>query len=292
MRAVRPLRRSLDRLRPDLVVAHGGDPLKYLVPAQIGRRRPLAYYAIGTYAGPRDRFLQHQFWRFVMSKADVVAAEGYEVQNECTALLGVPPERVVMTPNGRDPDRFHPRARDGARTQKLVVFVGALTEGKQPNRFIEVVAALRAEGYGFHAQLIGDGPLHDSLVRPAAEARVELLGSRSDVDELLRGADIMVFPSRPAGEGMPGVLIEAGLSGVPVVATDVPGVRTIVVDGETGLIVPERDGAGLTTAVARLLDDDALRLRLGTTARQRCVEQFSIESVCRIWSGLIEPLLP
>jgi glycosyltransferase involved in cell wall biosynthesis len=102
----------------------------------------------------------------------------------------------------------------------------------------------------------------------------------------------MVFPSRPAGEGMPGVLIEAGLSGVPVVATDVPGVRTIVVDGETGLIVPERDGAGLTTAVARLLDDDALRLRLGTTARQRCVEQFSIESVCRIWSGLIEPLLP
>ena len=73
--------------------------------------------------------------------------------------------------------------------------------------------------------MIGDGPLRDALALPAEKARVELLGSRSDVAEQMRRADLMIFPSRPEGEGMPGVLIEAGLSGLPVVATAVPGVR-------------------------------------------------------------------
>ena len=292
VRAVLPIRRALDRLRPALVVAHGSDPLKYLVPAQAGRARSLAYYAIGTYAGNPAHTMQRLLWRFLMSRAEVVAACGYEVQDECTTLFGVPPERVIMTPNGRDPDRFHPRTEDRVRPGLLVVFVGALTEGKRPGRFIEVVAALRAKGYALRAHLIGDGPLRDSLVGVAADAQVEMLGSRSDVDELLRSADVMVFPSLPAGEGLPGVLIEAGLSGVPVVCTDVPGVRTIVVDGETGLIVPEQDADAMASAVARLLDDEALRRSLGGAARRRCAEQFSIQTASRIWSGLIEPLLP
>ena len=105
-RLVPELRSALGRFDPAVVVAHGGDPLKYLVPAMVGRRRPLAYYAIGTYAGPRRR--QLLLWRRLVARADVVAAEGEEVRAECISLLGVPAERVVMTPNGRDPEVFHP----------------------------------------------------------------------------------------------------------------------------------------------------------------------------------------
>jgi glycosyltransferase involved in cell wall biosynthesis len=285
------LRSALAGLGPVAVVAHGGEPLKYLVPAMVGRRRPLAYYAIGTYAGSHRR-LQLELWRRLTARVDVIAAEGYEVEAECIELLGVPADRVVMTPNGRDPERFHPRPAGAPARPPLVLFVGALTEGKRPDRFVEVVAALRARGLELRAQLVGGGPLDQSLTAPARDAEVEMLGVRSDVASVLAQADVMVFPSRPAGEGMPGVLIEAGLCGVPVVATDVPGVTTIVSDGETGLVVAQDDLGALVSATAALLEDDDRRTEMGRAARRRCLESFSLGVVAARWQDLLAPLLP
>jgi glycosyltransferase involved in cell wall biosynthesis len=112
------------------------------------------------------------------------------------------------------------------------------------------------------------------------------------VADLLRDADLLIFPSRPTGEGMPGVLIEAGLSGVPVVATDVPGVSTIVIDGQTGVVVADDDLDGLVVAAARLLDDDRLRGTMGGAARARCVAEFGLDAVAAQWSVLLRPLVP
>jgi len=292
LRLLPKLRVALNQLDPVLVVAHGSDPLKYLVPAMVGRVRPLAYYAIGTYAGQSSRRLQLRMWRLLMARADVVTAEGHEVAKQCTELLGVPADRVVMTPNGRDPELFRPRRTDTDALLPMLTFVGALTEGKRPDRFVELVVALRARGIAFRAQLIGGGPLRDALIGPATAADVDLLGPRSDIAELLRQSDVMVFPSRPAGEGMPGVLIEAGLSGLPVVATDVPGVSTIVANDETGIVVDEEDLSGMVAATARLLEDEALRTTMGGAARQRCSALFSLDAVASKWLEVLTPLLP
>ena len=105
--------------------------------------------------------------------------------------------------------------------------------------------------------------------------------------EVLRGADVFVFPSLPTGEGMPGVLIEAGLSGLPVVATAVPGVRTMVEDGVTGFVVDADDGAAMVEATARLVADPALRRRMGEAARRRCVAQFSLDAVAACWTAFL-----
>jgi glycosyltransferase involved in cell wall biosynthesis len=120
---------------------------------------------------------------------------------------------------------------------------------------------------------------------------VELLGSRTDVAEVLRGADVFVFTSLPTGEGMPGVLIEAGLTGLPVVATAVPGVRTIVEDGVSGIVVGVEDVDAMVEATARLVEDSVLRVRLGAAARQRCIERFSLEAVASCWLSFLTPLL-
>jgi glycosyltransferase involved in cell wall biosynthesis len=111
------------------------------------------------------------------------------------------------------------------------------------------------------------------------------------VATILRGADVFVFSSLPTGEGMPGVLIEAGLSGLPVVASAVPGVRTIVEDAVTGFVVDADDGAAMVQSVARLLDDPELRHRMGGAARRRCVERFSLDAVAACWWGFLEPLV-
>jgi glycosyltransferase involved in cell wall biosynthesis len=105
----------------------------------------------------------------------------------------------------------------------------------------------------------------------------------------MRRADVLVFCSRPAGEGMPGVLIEAGLSGLPVVATDVPGVRTIVNDDETGIVVGVEDREALVEATVRMIGDPGLRAAMGQAARQRCMERFSLAAVGDRWLSLLEP---
>jgi len=288
------LRKALRRLSPAVVVAHGGEPLKFLVPAMVGRRRPMAYYAIGTLASQGHRPGRKLFWRYLVRQPEVVTTEGEEVLEECRSVLGVPAERLVLVPNGRDAEEFHPVADAAAeaRDVPVVLFLGALTEQKRPDRFVEVVAALRAKGLEFRALAVGDGPLRASLAPAAAAAGVELLGARGDVADVLRGTDIMVFPSLPRGEGMPGVLIEAGLSAVPVVATAVPGVDAIVADGETGCVVGVDDFEALVDSVAGLLADPGRRRAMGEAARRRCSELFSLEVVASSWLAALTPLLP
>ncbi|MHB1790713.1 MAG: glycosyltransferase family 4 protein, partial [Acidimicrobiales bacterium] len=202
-------------------------------------------------------------------------------------------DRVHLGPNGRDTETFAP-ARTSAQAEQpvpLVVFVGALTENKRPDRFIQVVDRLRALDLPVRAVMVGDGPLRDEVSAAARQAGVELLGARSDVAEQLRRSSVLVFPSRPAGEGMPGVLIEAGLSGLPCVATDVPGVRSIVDDGVTGVVVPVDDLDAMVEATRRLLCDPDRCSRMGEAARRHCVANFSMESVTARWLELLRPLL-
>ncbi len=139
---------------------------------------------------------------------------------------------------------------------------------------------------------MGDGPMRSELEGPATEAGVELLGRRRDVAELLRGTDVFVFPSLWAGEGMPGVLIEAGLSGVPVVATATGGVSSIVLDGDSGLVVKVDDFDALVDAAAALVGDPARRRAMGAAAQAHCLEHFSLSAVAATWRGILDPLCP
>jgi glycosyltransferase involved in cell wall biosynthesis len=257
------------------------------------RRRALVHYAIGTYSGTRGG-LQLAAWRTFTRLADAVAACGEETLEECAALLRVPRAKLALVYNGRDPAVFRPRrASDSAPDHDpLVVFVGALTPGKRPDRFIDLISALRSRGVQLRAQLIGDGPAREQVAADCSVAGVELLGARDDVPELLRVADLLIFPSLPAGEGMPGVLIEAALSGVPVVATAVPGVRTIVEDGVTGSVVPLEDFDAMVAAAGALLVDPERRASMGKAARQRAEERFSTRAVGERWLRVLEPFLP
>jgi len=289
LRVARALRTELNRLKPAVVVAHGGDPMKYAVPATIGTGRSLVYCVIGTYAGPPSP-LHEWAWRRIMSRADLVVAVGDEVRDECTRRFGVAAHRAIVIPNGRDPSVFHPPSVV-ADAWTTLIFVGALTAQKQPDRFVEVVRRLRAEGHSFRAVLVGDGPLSRPLAAMAADSGVELLGARSDVPELLRQADVLVFTSRPTGEGMPGVLIEAGLSGLAVVSTPVPGAEAVLDHGHTGLIVDDGGVGALVQAVGQLLDDPERRIAMGSAARHRCETEFTLDLMAQRWRAALELLV-
>lgn len=282
------LRRVLARLNPAGVVAHGGDAMKYALPAIIGTGCPLVYCVIGTYAGKAA--FQEWAWRRLMAHATLVVAVGGEVLDECTGRFGVSPERAIMIPNGRDSSQFRPRSASAEVGVETLIFVGALTPQKQPDRFVDVVRRLRAEDRPLRALMVGDGPLAPILAPSAEACDIDLLGARSDVPQLLRGADVLVFTSLPTGEGMPGVLIEAGLSGLPAVATSVPGATTVLCDGRTGLIADD-SVAAIAAAVAELLDDPDRRVAMGISARIRCVAEFDLDLMTRRWRTALHPIV-
>lgn len=291
-RALQAVRGALDRIQPDVVVAHGGEPLKYVAPAADGRFA-LVYYAIGTVTPPARTGWRAGLYRWLLGRCDAVAGVSTETLEEATELYGVRPDRQVLLPNGRDPETYRPADTDRpAAGPVTAIFVGHLTATKRPGWFLDTVGRLQAGGWDVRGLLVGDGPLAGEVRAAAPAAGVEVLGRRHDVADLLRATDVLVFPSEPESEGMPGVLIEAGLCGLPVVATRVPGAATVVEDGRTGFLVDPDDFDALVERTAHLVDDAGLRRAMGTAARERCTARFSQEVVLDGWRQLLAALAP
>ena len=209
-----------------------------------------------------------------------------EEEAEDARRLGIHP-RAVAVRNGRDPALFHPdpearralRAELGAREEDCVVIaVSRLVRHKghpellqameraPPNAVLWVVGERLPSDHG--------EDLEPYFARAAAALgpRLRRLGYRHDVARLLAAADVFALPSH--FEGLPMSVIEAMLTGLPVVATDIRGPREQVVDGETGFLVPPATVAPLAEAIARLAADPALRARMGAAGRARALERF------------------
>lgn len=290
-RVVLRLRRAVRRLRPEVVVAHGGESAKYAALA-IPKGTPLVYLKIGTAHESLQRKARKGLHGYYTRRADVIAAVSSDVAEEAHRLYGVPESRLMVLPNARDPEIFRPRDDRPESQRPRLVFVGHLDPGKRPDWFVEVVQELRRRDRDFEAVMVGDGPMEQTLRAPAEAAGVDMLGRRDDVPDLLAESDIFVFTSLPRGEGMPGVLIEAGLAGLATVSTRVPGARDVIEDGVSGLLLGIDDKAGLIEAVDRLVGDGPLRRSMGREARARCVEGFTLEASAELWRGVFRELAP
>lgn len=158
----------------------------------------------------------------------------------------------------------------------LVLWVGRLDPVKGLDELVDAAKILREGGATPTFLLAGAGRYEATLRRRiasvGAQEYVRLLGRRDDVASLLKAADVFAFPSRT--EGLPNALMEAMAAGASIVTTDAAGCRDLVRNGETGLVVPVGDAAALAAAIRRLLEDRALRQRLGAAAavfaRDRC----------------------
>jgi glycosyltransferase involved in cell wall biosynthesis len=191
---------------------------------------------------------------------------------------------AVAIGNGRDPARFRPdraarqRVRDALGVPDEQVVVLAVSRLVWHKGYPELAAAVRmvpdAALWIAGERLTSDrGPDMVALLRDAGlDERLRLLGYREDVPELMAAADIFVLPSR--FEGLPMSVIEAMLTGLPVVATNVRGPAEQVVPEVTGLLVPPGDAAALADALQRLAADQAMRARMGAAGRERAVERY------------------
>jgi glycosyltransferase involved in cell wall biosynthesis len=197
------------------------------------------------------------------------------------------PDDISVVHCGVETDRFSPMSRHRSSGPIRILSVGRLLEKKGLEYLIEACRLLAERGLAFQCQIVGDGPLRNALQARIDQyklcGRVALLGAleQSQIFELYQTSDIFALPCVIAGngdrDGIPVALMEAMACELPVVTTPVTGIPELVRDGETGLLVEERDVVGLTNALERLLADETIRKRLGEQARQRILEGFQIQ---------------
>lgn len=170
----------------------------------------------------------------------------------------------------------------------LVGSVGRLFPQKAPEVFLEAARILRERGRDMHFVYAGDGPLRErieSLRRQFSLNDVfHLLGWRRDVPDILDALDAFVISSKYEGIGR--ALTEALYLAKPVVATAVCGVPELVVDGETGLLVPPDDPGALASAIERVMDDQVLARTLGGNGSARVTAEYSAEEMIRRLAAL------
>jgi glycosyltransferase involved in cell wall biosynthesis len=195
-------------------------------------------------------------------------------------------KRVFVIPNGL-PDH----AGSFNRTQRSVnlppriLYVGMITEEKGTGVLLEAAKIMDGNGLRFTLEFVGEFKKkeYETKLRVFIEKnnlshKVRFLGRKVDSEkwDCYKRADIFAFPSYYSDETLPGVVIEAMMYSLPVVATSWRGIPDVVVDGQTGFLVPVRDPVILSNRLEMLIEDADLRTRMGQKARQRYLEHFEI----------------
>lgn len=217
-------------------------------------------------------------------------AARWRVPEERMRVIGNPPAAAAAPTVGREVTR---RELGVGPAERLVLCVSRLHPEKGIAELVEATALLRDRGIALRVAVAGggeaEGELAALIARQGLEDRVALLGRRPDVADLLAAADVFCLPSRH--EGLPLSVLEALRAGLPCVATAVGGVPDVVVDGETGLLVPPSDPPALAAAMARALEDRALVARLALAGPELVAASFAPAVVAERYAALYHEIL-
>ena len=242
---------------------------------------------------------RERLYRLAVAGADAVVCVSHAgLAHFVRRSGGVPAGKAHVVANGVEVDAIGER-QDGLRSDllaqlgrppetMLIGAVGRLNPVKDHATLLRAMEKLRHAAYPVDLVLVGDGAMLDALRAQAKDLQiadhVHFMGMRDDVFNLLRSFDVFAQPS--ISEGFSLALVEAAAAALPIVATRVGGNSDIVVTGVTGLLVEPRDAAGLADALASLLDDNALRRRMGQAGRAWALDRAGIDAMGRAYEVL------
>lgn len=238
-----------------------------------------------------DRWLARRTQRIVVNSSGV---------RDFYVARGLPAEKFVIIPNAVELAPPSPLPRQqvlrslGLPTQaKLIAAVNRLWPQKRVKDLIWAADLLKVVRDDVHLLILGEGPLRARLERFCCQIelqdRVHFLGDRPDVPQLLQHCELLWLAS--GYEGLPNAVLEAMAAGIPVVATDLPGTRDLVVPGITGYLVPVGDRAALAREALRLIENPELARRLGQAGRERAAQHFGLSAMLERYAALYSELL-
>jgi glycosyltransferase involved in cell wall biosynthesis len=269
---MRRLRRQLRELRPDLVLTYNWGAIEAAA-AAVRERLPLVHHEDGFGADEVQQRARRRNWiRRLVLRSTPVIVPSVGLQRIALHEWQLRAQRVHLLPNGVDLQRFRPGP---AVAGPVIGTVGGLRPEKDHGNLLAAVARLGAD---VRVRIVGGGALLEPLQQQARALglhdRVTFVGPVRDTAPHYHELAVFVLSSRT--EQMPIAMLEAMASGLPVVATDVGDVRTMLPPAAAGCVVPKEDPAALAAALQPLLADPALRARLGADNRAIAAQRYEL----------------
>ena len=291
------------RYRPDGVLVEFGFEAVRVMEACAWSGVPLVVHFRGSDASAQDRLgLLRERYRRLLRLAEGVIVKSRPMAATLLAL-GASEQRLLISPSGANARLFH--GSNPAEAPPVLLAVGRFVAKKGPLHTIRAFALLQADAAtavpGAELWMVGDGPLlapaKALVAQLALQARVRCLGAREQVEVavLMRQVRAFVQHSLVAAdgdsEGSPVAVMEAQLSGLPVVATRHAGIPEVVIDGRSGLLVAEGDEQGMAAAMGRLLRDPQLAADLGDCGRLRVEAGFTVDHHLQQVADFVEHMI-
>lgn len=277
-------------LQPDVVHTHNAYPHFYGTLAARWCRVPVV---LNTRHGRRigNTWKARTLFWLAGLLADRIVAVSEDSANLCRSEVSLPAGRVSRIWNGIDLNRFTFR---GPVPEPVAISVARLSPEKDFPTLIKAVALAAEVVPDLRLRIVGDGPerprLEQMIVELNQGSRIELLGERQDVPDLLAAAGF--FATATLTEGISLTLLEAMACGLPVLATHVGGNPEIIDEGRTGFLVPSGDVDALAAGLIRMAHAQALWTEMGQAGRQRVERHFTNTLMVSSYEALYEELLP
>lgn len=250
------------------------------------------------------------FWRLYGFAINLFTTYLIAVSNEtrrfCIEQMKVRSRKMITVYNGVNVQDYDARNitlsvrndfRKGlglSNTDSVVLTVARLAPEKGHRYLIEAAVQVLKQKPDVHFLFVGEGPLRSTLEEQVRainlQERIHFLGLRRDIAKFLSITNLFVLPAIN-NEAMPLSVLEAMASGVPVISTDVGGIREVIENGSSGLVVPPANSEALARAILRLLNDPALSKTMGEYARQRVATMFSWERTFAQYEALYQKAL-
>ena len=297
-RALRQLAKEMRAFRPHIIHTHtakagvlGRVAAKW---AGVGSATVHTFHGhlLHGYFSPAKTRAVIQVERALARGTDRLVAVGEQVRDDLLAVGIGHSEQFAVIPPGLEVPASRPRellrAEFGLDPHAPVIaFIGRLTAIKRPDRFVEVVTRVHAQRPDVQFVVAGEGD-QAHVVREAVQyLPIAHLGWRDDVQDVLAASDLVLLTSD--NEGTPLSLIQAALTGLPVVATDVGSVHDVVVRGETGLLTGTDPGE-IAEAVLRLLEDPNESRAMGAAAAERAQRLYGVTRLANDHSALYQSI--
>lgn len=268
----------------DIVHTHNTYPHLY---ASIAARLARVPVVVNTRHGQRagHGWKSRTQFRWASLLVDRVIAVSDDAANLCIEVDGISPKKVQRIWNGIDLTDF---AFAGPDTRPIAISVARLSAEKDFSTLLRAIPQVVSEVPTFRMKIVGDGPERERLTGLTRELgmtdSIEFLGEQTDVPSLLRGAGF--FVSSSLTEGISLTLLEAMSVGLPIVATAVGGNPEIVLQNETGFLVPPMDSRRLADAIVKMCHEQHRWLEMGRVGRQRVVQNFDVHRMARDYERL------
>ena len=273
----------------DIIHVHWPFPLGifgYLMKLQKKKKMIFSFHSAEIVFAEKNFIFKH-ILKFLVKKADFITVNSSYTKEKLFRLVGELRNIEIVPFASSLPE---PKESLPFDKRKEILFVGRLVERKGGEYLLRAAKILKDRGKNYKIKIVGKGPLFEdlkSLKEKLDLDNVEFCGfvSESELVERYRNARIFVLPAihdkRGDTEGLGVVLLEAISYGVPVIASAVGGIVDIVKNGETGILVPEKDEKALADAIEKLFEDKEISQKLVDNAKKYVKEKFSIEGITK-----------